>query len=514
MSYTHRRPAARLWAVALTAATVVAGATAWHSQSVADDQAAPPVTQTPQHVKEHGYAKALSHAFRNAADAIIPSVVTITSEVRARQVRGNGNPHGENPFKGTPYEDLFKDRGLPFNFQMPAPERRSGVGAGVIIDKSGIILTNNHVVEGATEVTVRLADGREFEGTDIRTDKQTDLAVVRIKGAGNLPAATLGDSDKIDIGDWVLAVGNPFNQEMTVSAGIISGKGRTVGTGQRTQYLQTDAAINPGNSGGPLVDLDGEVVGINTAIASNSGGFQGVGFAIPVNQAKWVANQLVDGGKVKRAYLGVIVGEVAGDLAEQFGVHRHDGVFVNEVMNDSPAAKAGLQEGDVITEFAGKHVGTPGELQQLVERTPLTVKQDVKILRDGKPMTLSIGVQAMPEEPQHEVRNVRGSEEEAKPSRSVANEELGIEVAPLSSAEAEQLGYKGVESGVVITGVTPNSLAAEQGLSEGMLIKKVGKQPVNSVEEFQKAAAGESAERGVLLLVRTPQGNRFVVLKK
>ncbi len=509
MRYANERPGTRLWVAALVAASVVTGAAAWHSQSVAEDKTTPPVAQTPEHKKEYGYAKALSHAFRSAADATIPSVVTVMSEVRTRQVRGNGR--GENPFKGTPYEEFFKDRGgLPFN--MPAPERRSGVGAGVIIDKSGVILTNNHVVEGATEVTVRLSDGREYQGFDIKTDKSSDLAVVHIKPTGDLPAATLGDSDKISIGDWVLAVGNPFNQEMTVSAGIISGKGRTLSSGQRAQYLQTDAAINPGNSGGPLVDLDGEVVGINTAIASSSGGFQGVGFAIPINQAKWVADQLVHGGSVKRAYLGVKVGELAGDLAEQFGVHRHEGVFVNEVMAESPAAKAGLQEGDVITDFAGKHVGTPGQLQQLVERTPLATKEDVKIIRDGKPMTLKIGVEAMPEESRVEVRNVRGADKEANP-HSFTSDELGLEVADLNAAEAEQLGYKGVE-GVVITGVAADGLAAEHGLSDGMVIKKVGKQSVGTVEEFKKALADQSSDRGVLLLVRTPEGNRFVVLKK
>ena len=274
----------------------------------------------------------------------------------------------------------------------------------MIIDKSGVILTNNHVVEGATEVTVRLSDGREFQGTDIKTDKETDLAVVHIKNAGDLPAATMGNSDNLEIGDWVIAVGNPFNQELTVSAGIISGKGRSLRDGKRAEYLQTDAAINPGNSGGPLVDLDGEVIGINTAIASSSGGFQGVGFAIPINQAKWVVDQLVHSGSVKRAYLGVRVEELAGDLAEQFGVHRHDGVFVNEVMPDSPADKAGVHEGDIITEYGDKHVATPGQLQQLVERTPVNDKAKVKILRDGKPQTMTVVAQAMQEEPRVEMQ--------------------------------------------------------------------------------------------------------------
>jgi serine protease Do len=513
-SMIHRR-GPRLLATAMVAAALISGAAVWHGQSVAEDKPVPPVPQTPQHKKEQGYAKSLSHAFRTAANATLPSVVTITSEVRARQVRSNQGQRGENPFKGTPFEDFFNDRGgnMPFNFNGPLNVPRStGMGAGVIIDRSGTILTNNHVVEGASEVTVRLADGREFKATDIKTDSQTDLAVLHIKGAGDLPAAALGDSDALEIGDWVIAVGNPFNQELTVSAGIISGKGRNLRDGKRAQYLQTDAAINPGNSGGPLVDLDGEVVGINTAIASSSGGFQGVGFAVPINQAKWVVEQLVNGGTVRRAYLGVGVDDVSGELAEQLGVQRHQGVLVGEVLPNSPAAKAGLQEGDVITEYAGKHVGTRAELQHLVERTPLSDKQELKILRGGKPMTFSVGVQAMPEEPREEAGPARPQRSGESESHGYQSQKLGLEVANMTSAEAEQLGFKGHE-GVVITHVVPDSLAAEHDLSEGMLIKKVGDQYVTDVEQFKKATADMSTERGVLLLVRTRQGNRFVVLK-
>ena len=220
------------------------------------------------------------------------------------------------------------------------------MGTGVIVDKSGIVLTNNHVVNGADEVTVHLADGREFKAEEIKTDEQTDLAVLRIRGAGSLlEAATLGNSDDMQIGDWVLAVGNPFELEQTVSAGIISGKGRELGSVQRAKFLQTDAAINPGNSGGPLVNLEGEVIGINTAIASNTGGYQGIGFAIPSNKAKWVMNQLIKKGAVERAYLGVkIERRRASGVAEKLGVKPGEGVLVYEVMPKSPAAEAGFQE--------------------------------------------------------------------------------------------------------------------------------------------------------------------------
>ena len=238
-----------------------------------------------------------------------------------------------------------------------------GAGSGVIVDPSGVILTNNHVVAGGGKVMVRLHDGREFKAVDIKTDPKTDLAVLRIKGAGPLPAARLGDSSKVEVGDWVLALGEPFGLEGTVTAGIISAKGRGLGITDREDFIQTDAAINPGNSGGPLVNLDGEVIGINTAISTSTGGYQGVGFAIPIDLAKWVGGQLVQYGKVHRAYLGVIIQPVTQPLAEQFKVKVHQGVLVTEVQPDTPAAKAGLKAGDIILEFAGKPVSSPRELQ-------------------------------------------------------------------------------------------------------------------------------------------------------
>jgi len=494
--------------LALVAAGAIGlGAAFLHGPSSAEDA---PVPATAQNQAAQSHAKALSRAFRSAAEASMPTVVTITSQSKAQQVRGTpGVPQGENPFKGTPFEDYFKDRGgLP-----NGPDKRMGVGAGVIIDKSGVILTNNHVVEGATEVTVRLADGREFEGYDIKTDKQSDLAIVRIRGAEKLPVATLGNSDDLEIGDWVIAVGNPFNQELTVSAGIISGKGRSLSSGQRAQYLQTDAAINPGNSGGPLVTLDGEVIGINTAIASSTGGSQGVGFAIPINHAKWVTTQLTQSGSVKRAYMGVQVGEVSGDLAKQLGVKHKDGVLVREVMPDSPAAAAGLKEGDLITDFAGHHVSRPGELQTYVERTPMDRKEEVKIIRDGSPLTLTIGVKQLDDEPGDEVRTVRNQGEEKSSQPSYVNKDFGFEVSAMTKDMAEQLGFNG-HQGVVITHVDDGSLAAEHGLSEGMLVKKVGQKEVKSLEEFQQVMKDHNPERGVMLLVRAAEGNRFIVLKK
>ncbi|HEY2838674.1 MAG TPA: Do family serine endopeptidase [Pirellulales bacterium] len=507
---THRWQS-RLWLALVAAGVIGLGSTAWLGHSAAEDA---PVPATAQNKDAQNYAKSLSRAFRAAAEASMPSVVTITSQTKAQQVSGNLKiPQGENPFKGTPFEDYFKDQ-VPRGFGSGGSGGvRMGMGAGVIIDRAGVILTNNHVVEGATEVTVRLADGREFEGYDIKTDKQSDLAIVHIKGADKLPVATLGDSDQLEIGDWVIAVGNPFNQELTVSAGIISGKGRSLTGGQRTQYLQTDAAINPGNSGGPLLTLDGEVVGINTAIATNSGGSQGVGFAIPINHAKWVVNQLTKTGSVKRAYMGVQVGDVSGDLAKQLGVHHKDGVLVREVIPGSPAAEAGLKEGDVITDFAGHHVSRPGELQTYVERTPIDKKEQVKVIRDGSPLTLTIGVKQLDDEPADEVRTVRRGKDDKNSTPSYVSKDFGFEVSDMTRDMAEQLGFKD-HRGVVITHVDGDGLAAEKGLNEGMLVKKVGSKEVTNLEEFQQAMKEAKPERGVMLLVRAAEGNRFVVLKK
>jgi len=465
------------------------------------------------------HADSLSKAFRDASGMVMPSVVTIRSETKAKTVEspfgeGGGLGRGENPFKGTPFEDFFRDN-PQFKFEGPrggSTPRQSGLGSGVIIDSAGVILTNNHVVEGADEVTVELHDGRIFKGTDIKVDPDTDLAIVRIKDAGKLPAAKLGDSDALEIGDWVIAVGNPFGLEESVSAGIISGKGRPLGQVERANFLQTDAAINPGNSGGPLVNLKGEVIGINTAIASNSGGYQGIGFAVPMSTAKWVSEQLRESGSVARAYLGVGIQPVDVDIAQQLGVDAN-GVMVSEVYPDTPAAEAGLKDQDVIVSFAGKAVKDPRELQALVERAPLGTKQDITVVRDGKTVTLQVTAQTLPKDFGRNARRNRaeqGREEEAaKPAKSP----LGVEVSNLDKEVAQQFGYEGFE-GVVITHVEPDGLADDVGMQEGMLILKVGKTPVTNVEEFEAAVKDSSLEKGVLLQVRTERGNRYIVLKQ
>ncbi len=491
--------------VALSLLAAVVAVTAWqHTGAIGQE---PQPKANPEALR---HANMLSEAFNHAADVAMPSVVTIHSKTKSQPVarnRGNGEA---NPFKGTPFEEFFEGRDFDqFRRRMP----RQGMGSGVIIDRSGIVLTNNHVVEGADEVIVHLADGREFEAVDIKTDPETDLAVMRIKGAGTLPAAALGNSDELKIGDWVIAIGNPFELAQTVSSGIISGKGRTLdGRRMRTQFLQTDAAINPGNSGGPLVDLHGNVIGINTAIATNTGSYSGIGFAIPVNVAKWVADQLIDDGEVHRAYLGVAIKEVTPEMAQAFGTRPGAGALVTQVHEGMPAAKAGFAPGDIITRFGDREVNGPGELQKIVERTAVDSKHSVEVLREGKKMTLTVQPQPLPED--FVFAGGGAADQPPRPLQEKAFEArgIGIEVTELTPDKAKAAGLKPNE-GVMITLIDENSVAFERGLREGMVILKVGKRDVKSVEEFRHALNDHNLEDGILLYVHAQAGNDFVLLK-
>jgi len=460
------------------------------------------------------FAKELSAAFRHAAHEVLPSVVSIQQIARPEHSARQAPPQSseENPFKGTPFEEFFDEFYRRHN-RHPFPRPRGGrvsMGSGVIIDPAGVILTNNHVVAGDNEIRVRLKDDREFKATKVATDPRTDLAVVWIKGPKDLKAVRLGNSDALDIGDWVLAVGHPFGLFESVTAGIISAKGRGLGLAMREDFLQTDAAINPGNSGGPLINLDGEVVGINTAISSRTGGYQGAGFAIPINLAKWVIRQLVDSGSVRRAYLGAQIGPITQELSEQFGVKVGSGVLINEVFAGSPAAEAGLKPGDIVVAFAGKPVHGPRELVAAVETSKIDSKQPVTMVRDGKQTKLIVTVREQPKDYGLSTMRPPGAEEE--PERATF-EDLGLEVGPLTADAAEQFGIK-EKAGVLITKVAPGSPASLTGLTPGMVITEVNRKAVKSLDDL-RAAIKEKAPggKGILLLVHTARGSRFVVLQ-
>jgi serine protease Do len=491
--------------------TAVAQAPA--ATDVAADHGRPQSPHAEAQQAEHGmnFARSLSEAFHSAAQKVLPAVVTITTRSGPEQAKSqeeNGDDEEE------PFGDLFKSHPelRPFfhNHGTPSP-RRSVVemGSGVIIDPSGLILTNNHVVESGGKVTVRLSDGREFQGKDIKTDPKTDLAVLRITGAGNLHSAKLGDSDSLEVGDWVLALGQPFGLEGTVTAGIISAKGRGLGLTGHDNFLQTDAAINPGNSGGPLVNLDGEVVGINTAISTQSGGYQGVGFAIPANLAKWVSEQLVARGKVRRAYLGIVIQPVTQQLAEQFGVKVHQGALVTEVPHGTPADKAGVKPGDVIVELGGKKIAGPQELQAVAEEAKIGAAIPLVVVRDKKPTTLQVEPAEAPADYGLARGHLRGR---TAPSESESVESLGIQVQNLTPELAKELSIK-ADHGVAIRQVQPGSLAQQAGLAAGMVITEANRKPVRSVEDLRKALQSQSLEKGILLLLETSQGSRFVVIR-
>lgn len=488
----------------------------WHH---AGAQVGGPVLPTPSAQEGSNYAESLSQAFREAAGKALPAVVMIRTfpAVEPRgQARRRVPPEWEEfPFdEEWPFGDLFRMhpelrrffREIPEIPSLPQPIPQ-GVGSGVIIDPAGIILTNNHVVENAGKILIRLHDGREFEAKDVKRDPKTDLAIVRIE-AKDLPVARLGDSDKVQVGDWVLALGQPFGLEGTVTAGIISAKGRGLGIAPRENFLQTDAAINPGNSGGPLVNLNGEVVGINTAITTRSGGYQGVGFAVPVNLAKWVADQLIRKGKVQRAYLGVAIQMLTPPLAEQFGLKVNEGVVITEVFPNTPGEAAGLKPGDIVLEFAEKKISKPTELQEIVEQCPINSQQTITILRDGKRMTLQVTVREQPED--YGLTRGRGGLEGRERGGSI--EDLGLELEPLTPEVARQLGLDFTE-GLVITYVRPNSVAALAGLESGEVIVQVNRMPVKTMADFRRALEKSPLEKGVLLLVRSARGSRYVVLK-
>ena len=460
-------------------------------------------------------ARELSTAFRQAAKDALPGMVSIETVGKSSQVSGQSP---EEMFEGTPFGELFKNdprfkgfgkRGAPQ--QMP---QSHGMGSGFVIDPAGIILTANHVVANAESVQVKLHDGRVYTATDIKTDPKTDVAIVRIQAESKLPCIRLGDSDTTEIGDWVLAIGSPFGLDATVTAGIVSAKGRGMKITEREDFIQTDAAINPGNSGGPLINLSGEVIGINTAISTRSGGYDGVGFAVPINLAKWVADQLIERGTVTRAYLGVVIKPVTSDLSKHFKVPVGKGAIVADVRPGSPAADAKLESGDLILKFNGKEIHGPRDLQGVVERLKTDGTYPMLISRDGKEMTVNVHVKEMPGD--YTLANNTLSQEQAEPETPKADSisELGIDIEAIRPDVVHKLGYKGEPTGVLVTSVKADSPAEKAGLKAGMLIEKVGSKKVASPEEFKESLKAAAHEKDLFMVVRTPVGGDVIVVQK
>ena len=423
-----------------------------------------------------------------------PLVVNI-STTQVSEARGPhefGNPFGEDD----PFNEFWRRF---FGGPNPrGPQRQRSLGSGFIVDSDGSILTNNHVVENAQKIMVRLADDQEYEAKVIGRDPKTDIAVIKIEAKKALPAASFGDSDRLEVGEWVVAIGNPFGLDSTVTSGIVSAKGRHIGQGPYDNFIQTDASINPGNSGGPLINLRGEVIGINTAIFSRTGGNIGIGFAIPINLVKELLPQLRGKGKVTRGYLGVLIQKVTPEIAESLGMDRARGALVANVSKDGPAEKAGVKVGDVIVEFDGAEVRDSSDLPIIVARTPVDKKVRMKVLRDKRELTLGAAVGELKDE--EVVASV--------PEKG----ELGLTVQKLTPQIAESLGLDKTE-GIVVTAVEAGSAAEESGIRRGDVIVEINRKPVRNVEDYRKAIAGTRKGKGVLFLVRRGDSTLFLALK-
>jgi len=441
-----------------------------------------------------------SAAFEEAAAKVNAAVVPIFSE-QVMEERG--------PFSmpNDQFRDFFGDDFFRRFFGNPrgddGQQRVRGLGSGVIVSKDGYILTNNHVVREADKVTVMLGENKKYTAKVVGTDPQTDLAVIKIN-ATDLPAATLGNSDDVRIGQWVIAVGNPFELLHTVTAGIISAKGRSsVGLDLAYQdFIQTDASINPGNSGGALADLDGNVVGINTAISSPSGGSVGIGFAIPINMAKQVMDELVLQGKVTRGYLALMPQDIDESIAKAWKLKSTDGALVGDVTPNGPADKAGIQRGDIITGFNGKKIENSTQLRQTVAQADPGSTAKINLFREGREIPVAVILGERPKD-----INGRSDREEDAPEEKTG-EKLGLSIQTLTPDIAQQLGYRN-EQGVVVNSVTSGSPADDAGLRRGDLIKEVNRTEVRTAQEFKRLAARIQSGDSVVLLVNRRGQNTF-----
>jgi serine protease Do len=424
---------------------------------------------------------------------VSPCVVNISTTM---VVKG---PDTHDRFMG-PFREFFGEDFFE-KFFGDAPQRefkQRSLGSGFIIDKEGHILTNNHVVEKASAIKVRLKDGKEYDAKVIGKDPKTDIAVIKISAKNDLPVVPLGDSEKLEVGEWVLAVGNPFGLEHTVTAGIVSAKGRVIGQGPYDDFIQTDASINPGNSGGPLFNLKGEVVGINTAIVS---GGQGIGFAIPINVAKSLLPQLKSKGRVVRGWLGVVIQKVTPELASTFGLKESEGALVSDVMDDSPASKADIRRGDVIVSFDGHAIKEMEQLPKLVAVTEVGKKVKIGLIRDGKSLDVEIPVGELKEER----RDAKTAPETEK--------NYGLVVQNITPEIAQHLNLKD-RRGVIVTDIQPGSPAENADLRAGDIIAEINKKPVRNVADFKELMNKASLKNGIVMLAKRENVTFYAVIKE
>jgi serine protease Do len=430
-------------------------------------------------------------SFAQLAEKLSPTVVNV-KVTKVDKVTFHGSPIPEGPF-GDFFERFFEN--MP---QVPENHRTQGAGSGVIISGDGYILTNNHVVDGAQEVTVTLADKQEYKAKIVGRDPKTDLAVLKIDTEKPLPSATLGDSEALKVGEWVVAIGNPFGLSHTVTSGIVSAKERVIGAGPYDDFIQTDASINPGNSGGPLFNMSGEVVGINTAIIPQG---QGIGFAIPVNTAKPLIPQLMSKGKVTRGYLGVSIQSITPELAKALTLNETSGALVGDVVSGGPAEKAGIKRGDVIVEYNGRTVQDSHDLPAMVAATPVGNEATVTVLRDGKKRRVDVEIEELQ------------SMEAGKASEAPAEGNWGLALQNLTPLMAQQLGLR-AEQGVVVANVEPGSPADEAGIHRGDFILEINRTPVKTVDEATQVIAKANEKNELLVLVQRDQGSLYIAMAK
>lgn len=443
-------------------------------------------------------AKAFSSVVKKAGPAVVH--VGVEKETSAK---------GMGQFPSDLFNDPFFERFFGPQFRHPRTNpkqdkrtfKQQAAGSGFIIANDGYILTNNHVVVDASKITVRLADKREFPAKVVGTDPQSDVAIIKIDGK-DLPVLPLGNSDKLEVGEWVIAIGSPFELSQTVTVGVVSAIGRNrMGITDYENFIQTDAAINPGNSGGPLLNIRGEAVGMNTAIFSRSGGYMGIGFAIPINMAKSIEKQLRQSGKVTRGWLGILIQDVNEELAKSFG-GKAGGALISEVTDGSPAKKSGLLQGDIVTAINGESVTDVADLRNKIAMTPPNSDLKLRILRDGQEKELVVTVGEQPADIASIAKKMTGS----------TLSELGLTLQDLTKEVAEQFGYS-KDQGVLIADVDADSAAAELGLQAGMLIEEVNRTRVRNLKELQLALKKSGDAKQVLLRVRSGEQSQYVVLQ-